>query len=244
MRRPQVLPDPTGALPDRVTIWEVGPRDGLQNEATVVPAAVKTAFIDRLVAAGHTIVEATSFVHPKWVPQLADAAEDGRHEDVARLVAEGASPDATDGEGWPALRKAAYYGHLKVLEILHGAGANLELTTGDTGQTALMSAAQNGHHDCVEALLRWGADADAARNDGDTALHIAAKMGEVDVVQLLLDERANVNARTHHDETPLMEAVDHGHQKVAELLIKFEADVNARTVSGKTALHGAHMPPR
>ena len=75
MRRPQVLPDPTGALPDRVTIWEVGPRDGLQNEATVVPAAVKTAFIDRLVAAGHTIVEATSFVHPKWVPQLADAAE-------------------------------------------------------------------------------------------------------------------------------------------------------------------------
>ena len=75
MRRPQVLPDPTGALPDRVTIWEVGPRDGLQNEATVVPAAVKTAFIDRLVAAGHTIVEATSFVHPTWVPQLADAAE-------------------------------------------------------------------------------------------------------------------------------------------------------------------------
>ena len=75
MRRPQVLPDPTGALPDRVTIWEVGPRDGLQNEATVVPAAVKTAFIDRLVAAGHTIVEATSFVHPNWVPQLADAAE-------------------------------------------------------------------------------------------------------------------------------------------------------------------------
>jgi len=75
VRRPQVLPDPTGALPDRVTIWEVGPRDGLQNEATVVPAAVKTAFIDRLVAAGHTIVEATSFVHPKWVPQLADAAE-------------------------------------------------------------------------------------------------------------------------------------------------------------------------
>lgn len=75
MRAPQHLPDPRGDLPDRVTIWEVGPRDGLQNEATVVPTGVKAEFIDRLVAAGHSIVEATSFVHPKWVPQLADAAE-------------------------------------------------------------------------------------------------------------------------------------------------------------------------
>ena len=75
MRSPQHVPDPTGDLPDAVTIWEVGPRDGLQNEATVVPTAVKAEFIDRLAAAGHTIIEATSFVHPKWVPQLADAAE-------------------------------------------------------------------------------------------------------------------------------------------------------------------------
>lgn len=52
-----------------------------------------------------------------------------------------------------------------------------------------------------------------------------------------------MNARTHHDETPLMEAVDHGHPDVVELLIKFEADVNARTTSGKTALHGAQLPP-
>ncbi len=63
------------ALPERVVIYEVGPRDGLQNEKTVVPAAVKVEFIRRLVAAGLPIVEATSFVHPKWVPQLADAAE-------------------------------------------------------------------------------------------------------------------------------------------------------------------------
>ena len=59
------------ALPERVVIYEVGPRDGLQNEKT----KVKVEFIRRLVAAGLPIVEATSFVHPKWVPQLADAAE-------------------------------------------------------------------------------------------------------------------------------------------------------------------------
>ena len=63
------------ALPERVTIVEVGPRDGLQNEPGVVPTDVKVGFIDRLAAAGLPVVEATSFVHPRWVPQLADAAD-------------------------------------------------------------------------------------------------------------------------------------------------------------------------
>ncbi|KQO36861.1 hydroxymethylglutaryl-CoA lyase [Aeromicrobium sp. Leaf245] len=68
-----VVPEP--GLPDRVTIYEVGPRDGLQNEKAVVPLEVKAAFVRRLVAAGLSVVEATSFVHPRWVPQLADAAD-------------------------------------------------------------------------------------------------------------------------------------------------------------------------
>ena len=58
-----------------VTIYEVGPRDGLQNEKAVVPVGAKAEFIHRLVDAGLPVVEATSFVHPRWVPQLADAAE-------------------------------------------------------------------------------------------------------------------------------------------------------------------------
>lgn len=62
-------------LPERVTIYEVGPRDGLQNEKALVPTGVKAEFVQRLLAAGLPVVEATSFVHPKWVPQLADAAE-------------------------------------------------------------------------------------------------------------------------------------------------------------------------
>ena len=62
-------------LPERVTIWEVGPRDGLQNEAVVVPVEVKVELVDRLVDAGHTVVETTSLVHPTWVPQLADAEQ-------------------------------------------------------------------------------------------------------------------------------------------------------------------------
>ncbi|MBP2705757.1 hydroxymethylglutaryl-CoA lyase [Microbispora sp. RL4-1S] len=59
----------------KVTIYEVGPRDGLQNEAAILPVEVKAEFVRRLAEAGLTVIEATSFVHPKWVPQLADAAE-------------------------------------------------------------------------------------------------------------------------------------------------------------------------
>ena len=62
-------------LPDRVTVWEVGARDGLQNEAAVVDTATKIELVDRLAAAGLPVVEATSFVRPDRVPQLADAAE-------------------------------------------------------------------------------------------------------------------------------------------------------------------------
>ncbi|GAB2221667.1 hypothetical protein Droror1_Dr00012852 [Drosera rotundifolia] len=62
-------------IPDFVKIVEVGPRDGLQNEKNMVPAAVKIELIKMLASSGLPIVEATSFVSPKWVPQLADAKD-------------------------------------------------------------------------------------------------------------------------------------------------------------------------
>jgi hydroxymethylglutaryl-CoA lyase len=62
-------------MADSVRIVEVGPRDGLQNESAFVATADKIALIDRLSACGLRTIEATSFVSPKWVPQLADAAE-------------------------------------------------------------------------------------------------------------------------------------------------------------------------
>ncbi|MFJ1563070.1 hydroxymethylglutaryl-CoA lyase [Streptomyces erythrochromogenes] len=66
---------PAPGLPARVRIHEVGARDGLQNEKTAVPTEVKAEFVRRLAASGLTTIEATSFVHPKWVPQLADAEQ-------------------------------------------------------------------------------------------------------------------------------------------------------------------------
>jgi hydroxymethylglutaryl-CoA lyase len=71
MRVPQRVR--AAGLPASVTIYEVGPRDGLQNESSVVSVEVKARLIDRLADAGLRVIEATSFVHPRWVPQLADA---------------------------------------------------------------------------------------------------------------------------------------------------------------------------
>ena len=108
MRRPQreVLTD----LPGRVTIYEVGPRDGLQNEKSLVPVEVKAEFIRRLVATGLDTVETTSFVAPKWVPQLADSAallgllgEVGRGRNRPVLVPNERGMDAALAQGAQAI---------------------------------------------------------------------------------------------------------------------------------------------
>ena len=62
-------------IPSRVKLIDVGPRDGLQNEKQAVPTAVKIELVHRLQAAGLKEIEVTSFVSPKWVPQMADNAE-------------------------------------------------------------------------------------------------------------------------------------------------------------------------
>ena len=63
------------ALPTQVRIVDVGPRDGLQNEKQMIPADIKVELVDRLTEAGFSDIEVTSFVSPKWVPQMADGAE-------------------------------------------------------------------------------------------------------------------------------------------------------------------------
>ena len=68
-------PHRLSGLPERVEVYEVGPRDGLQNESVPLPVATKLAFIERLVDCGLKTIEVTSFVSPRWVPQLADADE-------------------------------------------------------------------------------------------------------------------------------------------------------------------------
>jgi hydroxymethylglutaryl-CoA lyase len=67
------------SFPDSARVCEVGPRDGLQNEPLPVPTDVKVAFVDKLTATGLPYIEVSSFVHPRWIPQLADAEELFQH---------------------------------------------------------------------------------------------------------------------------------------------------------------------
>jgi hydroxymethylglutaryl-CoA lyase len=94
------------SLPKRVTIVEVGPRDGLQNEDAVIPTQAKVRFIDALSAAGFPVVEVTSFVSARSIPQLADA------EDVLRTIARK-----------PGVRYPVLVPNLKGLERARAAGA-------------------------------------------------------------------------------------------------------------------------
>ena len=108
MRGPQR--EAQSGMPGRVTIYEVGPRDGLQNESAVVPVEVKAEFVRRLVAAGLDTVETTSFVPPAWVPQLADSAallgllgEVGRGRNRPVLVPNERGLDAALAQGVQAI---------------------------------------------------------------------------------------------------------------------------------------------
>ncbi len=134
------------SLPRHVKMVEVGPRDGLQNEAEPVPTAVKIGLIDRLSAAGLPVIEATSFVAPKWVPQMADAA------------AVMAGIERRPGVSYPVLTP-----NLKGFENALAAHA---------GEVAVFAAAsetfsqRNTNCSIAEGLDRFGAVIEAAREHG------------------------------------------------------------------------------
>lgn len=135
--------------PERVTIVEVGPRDGLQNEPTPIATATKLALIRRLRDAGLAVIEATAFVSPRWVPQMADHAE--------LLTALMRDPDAA-GPRYPVLVP-----NLKGLEAALAAGAR---------EVALFTAAsetfcqKNINCSIAESLERFAPVVERARAAG------------------------------------------------------------------------------
>ncbi|WP_323033442.1 hydroxymethylglutaryl-CoA lyase [Paracoccus sp. (in: a-proteobacteria)] len=130
----------------RVEIFEVGPRDGLQNEKRLIPAAEKIALVDLLSQAGFRRIEVTSFVSPKWVPQMADAAE----------VMAGITRR-------PGIRYAVLTPNLKGYEAAKAAGAD---------EVAIFASASEGfsranlNASIAESLERFAPIAKAAREDG------------------------------------------------------------------------------
>jgi hydroxymethylglutaryl-CoA lyase len=133
-------------LPRRVRLVEVGPRDGLQNESQPVPTDVKVALIDALTEAGFPAIEATSFVSPKWVPQMADAADV-----MARIRRK------------PGVRYPVLTPNLKGFEAARAAGAD-EVAVFVAASEAF--SRRNINCSIDESLVRAEPVFDAARRDG------------------------------------------------------------------------------
>lgn len=135
-----------GEIPDTVRLMEVGPRDGLQNEETVVETGAKIAFIEQLVDAGCRRIEITAFVNPRWIPPLADQAE------VARGI------ERKEGVVYAAL-----------IPNMRGYENAMQ---GNVDEVAFVLAASNTHNQkninatTEEALSRYVEVADRCRSDG------------------------------------------------------------------------------
>ncbi len=133
-------------LPARVKMVEVGPRDGLQNESDIVPAAAKIDLIDRLSGTGLSVIEAGAFVSPKWVPQMADSGE----------VLAGIARET--GVRYPVLVP-----NMKGYEAARAAGARDIAVFGAASETFTQ---RNINCSIAESLARFAPVAEAAARDG------------------------------------------------------------------------------
>ena len=182
--------------------------------------------------------------------ELCEAASKGDVEEVRALLRAGADcddkhEDARErGSGWmreevrgmwTALMVASEKGHRDVVELLVGAGADVN-QAGWCESTALMWASEKGHRDVVELLVGAGADVNRADKDGTTALMEASEKGHRDVAELLVGAGVDVNQADKDGDTALMMASRNGHRDVAELLVGAGADVNRARENGLTAL--------
>ena len=139
-------------MDDRVTIYEVSPRDGLQNEPRPIPTADKVALVDMLTACGFDHIEVASFVSPKWVPQMADGAE------VLAGIARA-----------PGVVYAALTPNLKGYAAARAAGASEVAIFASASETF---SRRNINCSIAESLARFAPVAEAARADGNAAARL------------------------------------------------------------------------
>jgi ankyrin repeat protein len=179
------------------------------GETPVIAALYRghTAIVDTLIEAGAPL-------------DLFAAAALGRTEIVEeRLGQDPAALESLSYDGWTPLHLAAFFGHVPVLTLLLGRGANINAwSTNGVRNTPLHAAVAGGRVESALALIEAGAEVNAADGGGHTPLHIAAEAGYVPIVEALLRRKADPHAVDSEDRTPLARAAARNHAEVIDLI--------------------------
>lgn len=190
--------------------------------------------VDRLLRAGARVNAADD----TGVAPLHRACENGQAELVARLLGAGADPNAAQANGVTPLLIAARTGRVGILKALLARGAIVNAVPPSTGQTALMWAASEAHHDAMRELIEAGAGVRASSKTGFTPLLFTARNGDIDGAKLLLAAGARVNDTGSDGTHALPLAILAGQDAYARFLLAAGADPNGM-IGGVSALHAA-----
>ena len=180
-------------------------------------------------------------VNDHGVTPLILACENGSPAAVQRLLAAGAAVNRAQANGLTPLITAARTGNLEVIKALLARGADVNAAIGETGQTALMWATAEAHHDIMRTLIEGGANAHAKSKLAFTPLLFTARNGDVEAAKLLLDAGVNVNETGTDGTHALPLAIVSGNVDFALFLLDRGADANGR-MGGVAALHAAAGP--
>lgn len=169
--------------------------------------------------------------------QLIKAVSAGNLETASALLAAGADPDSSDGDGETALIYAAFENRPDIAAVLLGSNARVGLTWG--GSTALDFAVSRGSLETARLLIDNGADVRRVYPSGRTPLHIATRNYHTEVAALLIDRGAEVDAQDNSGATPLLEAVGKGMDDLVKLLLDAGADPLRKNNAGIAPIEAA-----
>jgi len=215
-------------MEDLIELIKTGKNDHLEERLSKNPslAVVKTEQgISLLQFAAYCRNQSALAILKKHTSKLDifEAASVGDAETVSRLL--DGKPQLLNSfaiDGFTPLGLASFFGHLSLVELLLGKGANPNIPSNNSFKVApLHSACAISNSSIVELLLAHGADVNAKQIQGVTPLHSAAHHGQTELAKLLIDKGANVNAKMDNGETPLSMANEKGFSETASLISSY-----------------------
>ncbi|XP_071111739.1 ankyrin repeat domain-containing protein 50-like [Haliotis cracherodii] len=171
---------------------------------------------------------------------LMEAAEKGHRQAFDLLVRKGADVSLVDDVGNNILHMACLGGHVDIVKyVLSQKVADIN-SRGQYRRTPVMMAAEKGHRQVFDLLVREGADVSLVDDNGSNILHVACLGGHVDIVKYVLSQKvADMNGRGQYGRTPLMVAAEKGHRQVFDLLVTQGADLSLVDDDRNNILHVA-----